>query len=148
MPLRLGKGVPVCELEVVDEREEELVLVSKELAVPLKLGEGVLVYVPDGEVEAELVPDGEGVRDDDGVPVAEAELVAVVELEAVPVCEEEPVVVAELDGVLVELDGVVLMEEMGDGADEALLRLAMLRPRKVMDDTAASASPASHSVDS
>ena len=37
-------------------------------------------------------------------------------------------------------------DKVGDG--EALRRLAMLRPRKVMEDTAASASPASHSVDS
>ena len=36
-------------------------------------------------------------------------------------------------------------EDVGDG--EALRRLAMLRPRYVMDDTAASASPDSHSVD-
>jgi 23S rRNA (adenine2503-C2)-methyltransferase len=34
------------------------------------------------------------------------------------------------------------------GAGDALRRLAMLRPRKVMDDTAASASPASHRADS
>ena len=107
--------------------------VNDELGVPLRLGEGVLVYVPDGEVEAELVPDGEGVRDDDGVPVAEAELVAVVEL------EEVLEAVAERDAA-----DVALAE--GDG--EALRRLAMLRPRYVMEDTAASASPASHSVDS
>lgn len=34
------------------------------------------------------------------------------------------------------------------GATDALRRLAMLRPRKVIADTAAPASPASHNVDS
>ena len=44
------------------------------------------------------------------------------------------------------LGGVPVLDEDGDA--DALRRLAMLRPRKVMDDTAASASPDSHSVDS
>jgi hypothetical protein len=47
---------------------------------------------------------------------------------------ELPVADAELDGESDVLD--------------ALRRLAMLRPRKVMEERAASASPASHRVDS
>ena len=79
----------VSELEAVEVRDEELVPVLEELAVPLGLGVGVPVEV---------------------------------------------------------LGGVFVLDE--DGDDEVLRRLAMLRPRYVIEDTAASASPASHSVDS
>ena len=67
--------------------------------------------------------------------------------EGVPVDELEGVV----DGERVDVAALValtLLDEDGVGAGDALRRLAMLRPRKVMDDTAASASPDSHSVDS
>ena len=107
MPLRLGEGVPICELEAVDEREEELVVVCDELAVPLRLGEGVPVEEPEG--------------------------------------------VSELEGERVKVSELVVLALLVDdnvGAGDALRRLAMLRPRYVMEDTAASASPASHSVDS
>ena len=67
----------------------------------------------------------------EGIPVEE--------LEGVPEVGGERVDVAALIA-LALLDD----EDVGDG--EALRRLAMLRPRYVMDDTAASASPASHSV--
>ena len=63
------------------------------------------------------------------------------ELENVPESDGERVDVA----VLVAL---ALLDDDNVDAGDALRRLAMLRPRKVMDDTAASASPASHSVDS
>ena len=98
----------VCELDGVDDCNEELVLVREELAVPLELGEDV------------------------------------------PVVDEELDDVAALD----ELNDVtaLVMLALPDGncvgAGDALRRLAMLRPRKVMEDTAASASPDSHSVDS
>ena len=59
--------------------------------------------------------------------------------------------VEELDGEL-EVDGervgVAAFVALEVGEDSALRRLAMLRPRYVMDDMAASASPASHSVNS
>ena len=67
--------------------------------------------------------------------------VPVEELEDVPEGDDERVDVAAVV-VLALLDEV----DVGDG--EALRKLAMLRPRYVMDDTAASASPDSHSVDS
>jgi len=95
----------VRELEAVDVREEELVLVGAELDVSLVLGEGVPVE--------EL----KGVVDEERVDVA-------------------------------ALVALALLDEDGVGAGDALRRLAMLRPRYVMDDMAASASPASHSVDS
>ena len=69
--------------------------------------------------------------------------------EGVPVEELEGVL--EVDEERVDVAALVVLaltddDDVGDG--EALRRLAMLRPRKVMDDTAASASPASHRVDS
>ena len=63
------------------------------------------------------------------------------ELEGVPEVGGERVDVAALVA-------LALLEDDDVGEGEVLRRLAMLRPRKVMDDTAASASPASHSVDS
>ena len=97
--------------------------------------------------EGEFVLVRELVPLDEAVPAAEDEPVPVVELQGVPVREDEAVPESEL--VLVAL---ALLDEDGVGAGVVLRvawrRLAMLRPRKVMDDTAASASPASHSVDS
>ena len=95
------------ELEAVDERDEELVLVGGELDMSFMLGEGVTVE------ELDAVPEGDGER----VDVAALVVLA-------------------------------LLDDDGVGAGDALRRLAMLRPRKVMEDTAASASPDSHSVDS
>ena len=70
----------------------------------------------------------EGVGGDEVDGVDAAELVAV--LVGVPVAAAESVLAAEREG------------------NEETLRMdAMLRPRKVMLDTAASASPDSHSVD-
>ena len=48
---------------------------------------------------------------------------------------------------LMELVGIVVDVKAGVGAGEALRRVAMLRPRKVMAERVASESPASHSVD-
>ena len=56
----------------------------------------------------------------------------------------EPVLVTLLEDVD---DDVALLVNDGVGDEERLRMLAMLRPRKVRLDTAASASPASHSVD-
>ena len=75
-----------------------------------------------------------------------------------PVTDNEPVPDEELvDADVLELvpvkllvavcDEVALLVPVGEGDDERLRKVAMLRPRKVMLDTAASASPASHSVD-
>ena len=64
---------------------------------------------------------------------------------------EEPDGVLEMEGeheVVHELVVPALLDSEGVGAGVALRRLAMLRPRKVMEDTAASASPDSHRVDS
>ena len=97
----------VLELEAVDVREEELVLVGEELAVLLGLGEGVPAE------ELEDVPEVVGERVD-----------------------------------VTALVALALLDDGGVGEGEALRRLAMLRPRKVIEDTAASASPASHRVDS
>ena len=67
------------------------------------------------------------------------------------VSDEELEDVPEEDGERVDVAALVVLALLDDnnvGDCEALRRLAMLRPRKVMEDTAASASPASHSVDS
>ena len=85
--------------------------------------------------------------EDELVLVSELEAVDVRDEELVPVLEELPVPLGLGVGAPVEvLGGVPVLDEDGDA--DALRRLAMLRPRKVMDDTAASASPDSHSVDS
>ena len=69
----------------------------------------------------------------------------------------EPVIVRDELAVLLrlgegvpvkELQGVPVAEEEGVKELDALRKLAMLRPRYVIEDTAASASPDSHSVDS
>ena len=77
------------------------------------------------------------------------------------VCEpealEEPVLVGDELAMPLMLGKGVPAKELEDvsvaeGEDvkelDALRKLAILRPRYVMEDTAASASPASHSVDS
>ena len=46
-----------------------------------------------------------------------------------------------------EEEGVPLLVTDGEGDEERLRMLAMLRPRKVMLEMIASASPTSHSVD-
>ena len=105
--------------------------------------EEVLVEEPVCEGEGEGVPVGEPVVLGEGVPVSvpvvealpDELLVALV----VALLEGEPVPVLVCEGV----DGGVR-----EGEEDALRRDAMLRPRKVMAERAASASPASHSVDS
>jgi hypothetical protein len=119
LPLKL----PVAEelLLAVPVLEKVGVLVLLELSVP------VLLTIPVPLKVLEL----------------EAELVFVLEGDAMLVADKLPVADAELDGVTVAGE-----DEEGVCAGEALRRLAMLRPRKVMEERAASASPASHSVDS
>ena len=131
VPLLLDQGAAELEPEQVPELEPEGVFVLAPEAVDELELEGVAAE------ESVLVLAGEGELEHEGVPVVEAELVGVVELEAVWA--------ALLD---VEAAGVVLPEGVAVGAGEALRRLAMLRPRKVMEETAASAPPRSHSVDS
>ena len=80
-------------------------------------------------------------------------LVLVFVAEDVPVLDDELVIVAVSELVLVVLlveeeEAVWLLVTDGDGDEERLRMLAMLRPRKVMLATAPSASPTSHSVDS
>ena len=99
---------------------------------------------------------------DDGVPVCDEvrvpELLGVPVIERVPVADNEHVPDEELvDADVLELvpvmllvaacDDVTLLVPAGEGDDERLRKVAMLRPRKVIEDTAASASPTSHSVD-
>ena len=79
-------------------------------------------------------------------------LVLVFAAEDVPVLDDELVIVAVSELVPVVLlveeeEAVWLLVTDGEGDEEKLRMLAMLRPRKVRLDTAASASPASHSVD-
>ena len=119
--------------------EARLVPLRVPLAEPVPLLDGVPVElpVPLRVPLEEAVPLAEPVPLLDGVPV---------ELR-VPVCDG----VALPDIVLAQL-GVSVDAAFGEGiaecAGEVRRRLAMLRPRKVMDDTATSASPRSHSVDS
>jgi hypothetical protein len=102
--------------------------------------------VADGVCRDEDVGDGVGVRAAEVlgelVDVEDSVLMAVTELVIAAV--NEPVNVA-LPNTADEI--VALLVAEGEGDDERLRMLAMLRPRKVMLDTAASASPASHSVD-
>ena len=138
------------------------VLVALELRVPiaLEVSESVALEEPVTVVLALGVPDCVDERvfvtDELLVPVAleeddpdaELELVPSIENALVPECEEEIVLATELEGlpvVLIEPEGLELAVEAGVGAGEALRSVAMLRPRMVMDDTAASASPDSHS---
>jgi hypothetical protein len=88
----------------------------------------------------------EGVRE--GVDVGVSVAVGVEEPVPFNVAEEEgvPLVMKLGDGVKVA-DGDDVTAAEGEGVADELRMLAMLRPRKVMLDTAASASPASHSVD-
>ena len=65
----------------------------------------------------------------------------VLEEDAVWLGEGRPVVLAVFDELMLKKEAVV-------GVGEALRRVAMLRPRKVMAERVASASPASHSVNS
>ena len=127
-------GVDVCE-EVV-----EGVHVPDCVGEGVPVIEGVLDEEPVCEGEGEGVPVEEPVTLLEGVPVSvgvvEALAVLLLEAEAVALWEDEPVPVPEPEGVD---DGV------REGEDVALRSVAMLRPRIVMDDTAASASPASHS---
>ena len=86
-------------------------------------------------------------REDEIVLVSKLEVVDVRDEELVPVLEELAVPLGLDVSVPVKvLGGVLDADEDGDA--EALRRLAMLRPRYVIEDTAASASPNSHSVDS
>ena len=154
---------------------DEAVPVLELLGVPVRVLEEVPVIVLLGVLvlELEAVP----VLVLEAVPVLELLAVPVVELLAVPVCvlldvavalDEDVAVllgeavavtdmllklVSELLGVFVELGDTELVLEVllvieGDGVDDVLRMVAMLRPRKVMADMAASASPASQSVDS
>ena len=149
---------------LVEEDREELLLpvpLALELPVPVALALAVpgTLELPVPVMLALAVPDcvDERVPATDELPVAVAldkgvpvaELGEVPDMEEAPVCMEEVVLLTELEGlpiVLVELEGLTLVEEAGVGADEALRRVAMLRPWKVMAERVASASPASHSV--
>lgn len=171
VPVHEDEAVPDPELVLVAADVAELEGALVDVAVEDR--EDVEESVADGEPVpvAEIEP--EPVREDELVPDCENELVLVLELEAVDVHEEELVLkseelsvfpglgegvpveeledVSEVDGERVDaaaLDALTLLDDDDVGDAEALCRLAMLRPRYVMEDTTASASPASHSVDS
>ena len=128
MGVRVGEGVHVRVGEPVGEGE----------GVPVR--EGVLLEEPVCDGEGDCVPVGEPVALLEGVPVSEpveeALPVALLEALEVALLEDEPVPVPVPAGV----GGGVR-----EGEEDALRRVAMLRPRMVMEDTAASAPPASHS---
>lgn len=84
--------------------------------------------------------EGEGEPDAESEPMHEPEALE----ERVPVNENVPKLAVLLAGV----EALALAVEVGLSPGVSPRRVAMLRPRKVMDDRAASASPASHSVDS
>lgn len=133
--LPVNESVPVAELE------EELVLVTELDELPVT----VPVLELDEELLGVLVPLTLGVPDwlmvSAALELSVASVVAKLEGDAVWLEEEVPVA-------LVEPEGLILEVEAGVSAGEALRRVAMLRPRKVMAEMVASASPASHSVDS
>ena len=114
-----------------------IVLLELRVLVLLELGVLVLLLVELSVLEqlALAVP----------LPVSEleAEPVPVLEKKLVLVSDELLMAEAELDG-----NDVVLDEGKRVCVGDALRRLAMLRPRKVMEERAASASPTSHRVDS
>ena len=156
VPVDVELGVPVCVVEGV--------LLCVELGVAVCVEDDVTVWVELSVLVPVDVLEVEGVKEvlavavtvGDVVPlgVCDRELVGV----RVPVAEDEPVDDDELvDAAVLEpapdtllvvvVDDVALLVPVGEGDDERLRMLAMLRPRKVMLDTAASASPASHSVE-
>ena len=113
---------------------EHVLLVLGELKL-LGLGELVLLLVLGTPVLAALlIPLN--------VPELEVKPVMGSELRLSFVADRLPVADAELDG-----DNVMLKEDEVVCVGDALRRLAMLRPRTVMEERVASASPASHSVE-
>ena len=142
--------VPVWEADPVREDDAVSVLV----AVAEFVGEAVLVYeleeVPVVELEGVHVREDEAVPELEAVDVRDEELVLVGEELDVSLVLGELENVPEVDGERVDVAALDALTLLDDDVDDpvALRRLAMLRPRNVRDDTAASASPASHSVDS
>ena len=123
--LELRVPVPVALALPVSDCVDGAVPMAEELPVKLALGDGV----PAAELEEEMVIVFEGL------------LVLVLEGLSVPVMLTLGVPVA-----LVEPEGLTLKVEVSVG--NALRRDAMLRSRKVMAERVASASPASHRLDS
>ena len=117
---------------------DEGVCVKEGVDVLLELDESVLVGVLEVEGVAELL----------GVSVIEGDVVAlgvcVKELLELRVADDDDEL--ESDAVR-EAEPELLLVIEGDGDEDTLRMDAMLRPRKVMLDTAASASPDSHSVE-
>ena len=125
----LEEGVPLpLKLPVAEELLLPVpVLREVGMSVLLELGVPVMLTLPVPLRVLELEVDPEVVLEEDTELVEDKLQVADAELDEVAVARED---------------------EEGVCAGEALRRLAMLRPRKVMEERAASASPASHSVDS
>ena len=141
--LLVGLEDDVAEVVTLEDIDEVGVRVaeSEEVAVPESVAELLGEAVAGGDV----VLLGVAVAELLEVPVRLDELLGVPVLVAVgvPVVDDELVA----DGVPEPVQ-VTLLEAVDDGDEEALRMDAMLRPRKVMEDMAASASPASHSIDS
>ena len=112
----------VCVKEGVSVPVEMAVLVS--VAVPEKDGVEVLLGVP--VKGGDVVPLDVCVSEALGVHVADVDDVLVVEEELVGSAVREPVLVTLLDAVE---DGVALLVIDGEGDEERLRMVAMLRPR-------------------